>query len=78
VSGKVELFGTKACPFTRELREQLLWDRRAFVEYDVDDDAEARRRMLELTSGSRTVPVLVENDRVVQVGWQGRGCTVGP
>jgi glutaredoxin 3 len=78
MSGKVELFGTKACPFTRELREQLLWDRRAFVEYDVDDDAEARRRMLELTSGSRTVPVLVENDRVVQVGWQGRGCTVGP
>ena len=77
-SETVELFGTKSCPFTSELREQLLWDRREFVEYDVEEDEAARRRLLQLTSGNRTVPVLVENGRVVQVGWQGRGCTVGP
>lgn len=28
-------------------------------------------------AGERTVSVLVEDGRVVQVGWQGRGCTVG-
>jgi mycoredoxin len=77
-SDTIELFGTRSCPFTGELREQLLWDCREFVEYDVEEDAVARQRMLTLTAGHRVVPVLVENGRVVQVGWQGRGCTVGP
>ena len=26
--------------------------------------------------GQRTVPVLVEDGKVVQIGWQGRGCVV--
>ncbi len=73
----LELYGTRTCPYTAELREALLWQGRAFHEYDVDTDAEALRRMLALTGGQRLVPVLVENGRVVQVGWQGRGCVVG-
>ena len=51
---------------------------REFVEYDVEPDAAARERMRELTGGQRTVPVLVEDGQVVQIGWQGRGCVVGP
>jgi hypothetical protein len=31
-----------------------------------------------LTAGARFIPVLVENDRVLQSGWRGRGCTVSP
>src|SRR4029078_5740296 len=73
----LEMFGTRSCPFTRELREQLIWDNRTFVEYDVEEDSGARARMLQLTAGQRTVPVLVEDGRVVQVGWQGRGCHGG-
>ena len=73
---RVELYGTKGCPYTAELREQLLWDGREFVEYDVETDREALQRMLELTRGQPTVPVLVERGKVVQVGWQGRGCVV--
>jgi mycoredoxin len=73
-----ELYGTPACPYTRELREQLEWDGHAFVEYDVEADLEARRRFTALTGGGRTVPVLVEDGRVVATGWQGRGCTIGP
>ena len=30
-----------------------------------------------LTGGQRTVPVLVEDGKVIQVGWQGRGCIGG-
>ena len=30
----------------------------------------------EATGGQRTVPVLVEDGKVTQVGWQGRGCIV--
>ncbi|MGH9772215.1 MAG: glutaredoxin, partial [Candidatus Acidiferrales bacterium] len=39
-------------------------------------DAEACERMQALTGGQRTVPVLVEDGKVVQIGWNGRGCVV--
>jgi len=71
-----ELFGTAGCPYTREMREWLEFRRCAFIEYDVDGDASARERLRQLTAGQRTVPVLVENGKVVQVGWQGHGCAV--
>lgn len=71
-----ELFGSASCPFTEEVRNWLEWKRREFVEYDVDADPEALRRMLTLTAGQRTIPVLVEDGKVVQTGWQGRGCVV--
>ena len=74
----LELYGTKSCRYTAELRDELEWQERAFVEYDVEDDAEALRRMLALTGGQRTVPVLVEDGRVAQIGYQGRGCFVRP
>lgn len=73
---KVELFGAKSCPFTQEMREWLEWRGREFVEYDVERDREARDRMRTLAGNPRTVPVLVEEGKVVQIGWQGRGCTV--
>ena len=74
---KVELFGTASCPYTQEMREWLEWRGRDFVEYDVERDAGARERMRSVAGGeTRTVPILVEDDKVVQVGWQGRGCTV--
>jgi glutaredoxin len=73
---RVELYGSSGCQFTAELREHLLWQESEFVEYDVELDAAARQRMLELTDGQRTVPVLVEDGRVVQIGWQGRGCVI--
>lgn len=73
-----ELYGAAGCPYTRELREQLEWEGAAFVEYDVEVDPEARRRLAAITSGGRIVPVLVEDGRVIAVGWQGRGCTIAP
>jgi len=72
----LELYGTASCPYTRDLREDLEWQGRAFVEHDVDADPAALARMVALTGG-RTVPVLVEDGQVMQVGWQGRGCYVG-
>jgi glutaredoxin 3 len=32
--------------------------------------------MLQLTGGTRTVPVIVEEGKPVQVGWMGRGCVI--
>ncbi len=73
---KLELFGTARCPHTGEMRDWLEWKRSEFVEYDVEADPVARGRMREISGGQLTVPILVEDGKVVQVGWQGRGCIV--
>src|SRR5579859_3722 len=74
--GRLELYGTHDCPFTVELREQLEWNGRDFADYDVAADSAALARLAALIPGPLTVPVLVEDGRVLQVGWQGRGCGV--
>lgn len=73
----VELFGATGCPYTNELREQLMWHGIDFREYDVEADDDARARLLALTSGRALVPVLVEDGRVTAVGWHGRSCAIG-
>ena len=73
---KLELFGTSSCPYTREMREWLEWKRSEFTEYDVEEDPAARERLLALAEGLSSVPVLVEDGKVVQVGWHGRACVL--
>ena len=64
---KLELYGTARCPHTQEMREWLEWQRRDFVEYDVEADPDARQRMRVLAAGQRSVPVLVEDGKLVSV-----------
>ena len=73
---KLGLYGTATCPYTSEMREWLEWKRSEFTEYDVESDSDARERMHALVQAPFTVPVLVEDGKVIQVGWQGRGCVV--
>lgn len=72
----LELFGAARCPHTQEMRDWLEFRRCDFVEYDVEADPAARRRMRELANGQRNVPLLVEDGKVKQVGWQGHSCIV--
>jgi len=72
----IELYTTAGCPYSEAAREDLEWRGMDFIEYDVEKDQEARGRMLELTGGNRTVPVIFEEGKPVQVGWMGRGCAV--
>jgi glutaredoxin 3 len=73
---RFEFFGTARCPYTSEMRGWLEWKRHEFVEYDVEADPVARERMRQISGGQRTVPILVEDGKVIQVGWQGHGCIV--
>lgn len=73
---KLELFGTSSCPYTREMRDWLEWKGADFEEYDVEQDADARSRLGALTRGATAVPVLVEEGKIVQIGWQGRSCVI--
>ena len=72
----LELYGSSQCPYTRELREWLEWTRRDFQEYDVEVDSQALARVRAIDDSVWTIPVLVEDGKVVQVGWQGRGCAL--
>jgi len=72
----LELYGTARCPYTGEMRDWLEWKRSEFVEYDVEADPAARVRMREVARGQRNVPLLVEDGKVIQVGWQGHSCVV--
>jgi len=72
----IELYTTVGCPYSEAAREDLEWRGVDFIEYDVERDEEALGRMLGLTGGNRTVPVIVEEGKPVQVGWMGRGCAV--
>jgi glutaredoxin 3 len=74
----LELYGSSQCPYTRELREWLEWTRRDFQEYDVEVDPQALARMHAIDGSVCTVPVLVEDGKVIQVGWQGHGCILRP
>lgn len=74
---KIELYGTAICPYTQEVRDWLDFRRSDYIEYDVDEDAAALARMRELTGGQLMVPVLVEDGKATQIGWQGRGCVAG-
>jgi glutaredoxin len=78
LSPLLELYGTTGCPFTAELREKLEWDGREFVEHDVEADPAAFARLQALTGGQRAVPVLVEDGRVLHVGFEGRTCMAAP
>jgi glutaredoxin len=73
----LELYGTAGCPYTSEMREWLEWKGREFTEYDVETDSQARERLRSLAQSPFSVPLLVEDGKVIQVGWQGRSCVVG-
>jgi glutaredoxin 3 len=65
----VLIYGKDSCPFTADAREHH--GSRGDVEYvNVKKDADALRRMLELTGGQRRVPVIV-TDGVVTIGFGG-------
>ncbi len=73
---KLELFGAARCPYTLEMREWLEFGRRDFVEYDVEADPQARARLRAIAAEVRTVPVLVKDGKIVEIGFRGRGCMV--
>ena len=65
----VLIYGKDSCPYTADAREY--YGTRGEVQYfNVKKDAEALRRMLELTGGQRRVPVVVE-DGTVTIGFGG-------
>ena len=67
---EVELYTMPGCPYCARAREDLTARGVAFVEYNCGEDPEALERMKQL-SGGTSVPVIVDENGVVTVGFGG-------
>jgi glutaredoxin 3 len=59
------------------MREWLEWRGREFTEYDVEADSQARDSLRALAQPPFSVPLLLEDGKVIQVVGKGRSCVVG-
>ncbi len=70
---KIRIYGTETCPFCRKAREAY-GDRAVFI--NVGGDPEKLEEMLAYSGGNRTVPVIVDGDKVT-VGFLGDASSQG-
>jgi len=64
---KIRIYGTENCPFCKKARESY-GEKAIFI--DVDGNPERLEEMLSYSRGKRTVPVIVDGDKVT-VGFLG-------
>ncbi len=57
------------CPYCDKARAYYNENNIEFTEYDAQNSKEHQEKMLELSGGDLTVPVIVENGEYVQSGW---------
>ena len=62
---KVEIYTWQFCPFCIRAKALLNQKGIGFVEYSIDGDNEARRKMSERAGGRRTVPQIFINDKSI-------------
>jgi len=70
---EVRIYTKPGCPYCAKAREYYNERGISFDERNAQDDLKFREEMLSLTNGDPTVPVIVEDGRLKQIGWEGRG-----
>jgi glutaredoxin 3 len=65
------IYGKEYCPYTQAAKDHYAARGVAFDYVDVKADRAALARMLELSNGHRRVPVIVEDDGKVTIGFGG-------
>jgi len=67
----VQIYGKDACPYTRAARDDYASRGVPFDYIDVKERTADLERMLEYSKGRRAVPVIVEDDGTVVIGFGG-------
>ena len=70
---EVKIYTKPGCPYCEKAREFYTERGIAFQEFNAQDNMKFRAEMLSISDGDPTVPVIVENGRLKQIGWEGRG-----
>jgi glutaredoxin len=65
------IFGKDTCPYTSAAREDYAKSGKPFEYINVIQNRDQMKRMLEYSKGVREVPVIVEEDGKVTIGYAG-------
>lgn len=69
----VVIYTKPGCPYCAKAMEWYNSQGIAFTEKNAQDNREYRKEMFSYSNGDPTVPVIVENGKFKQQGWEGRG-----
>jgi glutaredoxin 3 len=69
----VIIYTKPGCPYCAKAREHYLQKGIPFEDRNAQDNLDFRKEMFLYSDGDPTVPVIVENGKLQQIGWQGRG-----
>ena len=61
------------CPYCQDARDALTPQGAQWEERDATKDAAFKAELMEHSNGTGVVPTILEDGRVVSVGWKGRG-----
>ena len=70
---EVILYTKPGCPYCQKAREHYTQLGIAFDDRNAQDNQDYREEMLLHSGGDLTVPVVVEDGKLKQIGWEGRG-----
>jgi glutaredoxin 3 len=69
----ITIYTKPGCPYCAKAKEYYTQQGISFEDKNAQDNLDYRKEMLIYSNGDPTVPVIVENDRLKQIGWEGRG-----
>jgi glutaredoxin 3 len=67
------IYTKPGCPYCAKAREYYTQEGENFEDRNAQDNLEFRAEMLAFSGGDPTVPVIVEDGQLKQIGWEGRG-----
>ena len=70
---KVLLYTKPGCPYCAKARDYYTDRGISFEERNAQDNLAFRKEMLAFSDGDPTVPVIIEDGQLKQIGWEGRG-----
>lgn len=69
----VIIYTKPGCPHCAKAREYYNQKGISFDDRNAQDNLQFRQEMFSYSNGDPTVPVIVENGKLKQIGWEGRG-----
>lgn len=70
---EIVIYTKPGCPYCAKAKAWYDAQGVPFVEKNAQDNREYRKEMFSFSDGDPTVPVIVEDGRLKQIGWEGRG-----
>lgn len=70
---KVTIYTKPGCPYCAKAREFYTEKGIGFEDLNAQDNVKYRKEMLAFTNGDPTVPTIIEDGKLKQIGWEGRG-----